>query len=444
MRECFGSHNKLNTDTNKLLLPMDNYEYYIASIEEILKENQKGMTVSELALDLHMSRNTVGKYLELMYLSGVVDVRSVGKAKLYYLAPRVPVTRVLSYLSDAVIQTDDRYRIVNINLSALDLLGADEEDLIGRNLLDLLGIQGLNSEMRARITNPDRDVAFTDEIHFHSDTKPRNLWMTVADMVMYDGVLGHTFILEDITDWKEAEQKRRVSDFLFSTLAEETWEQVFIFSPDFAIQYANPRYTASDGRGDDLAGLNLLEPYDKQASQIIRDSVEIVTETSAPHRQVFPVMVDQQIPRWLDQRLYPIPDQSGKVEQILGITRDITGLQEGGSASALLSVLLTSMAEGVLTVTLQGTILSWNQGAETITGYPAEELLGGNAHTIIPPELNGELNVIADAVRGRTVRDIRYTIRAKGGRKKKVILSSATVQDHTGEISMIVLIWREP
>jgi len=423
---------------------MDNYEYYIASIEEILKENQKGMTVSELALDLHMSRNTVGKYLELMYLSGVVDVRSVGKAKLYFLAPRVPVTRVLSYLSDAVIQTDDRYRIVNINLSALDLFCSHEEDLIGRNLLDLLGIQGLTSEMRARIISPDRDVAFTDEIRVNTDTKSRHLWMTVADMVMYDGVLGHTFILEDITDWKEAEKKRRVSDFLFSTLAEQTWEQVCIFSPDFKIQYANHQYAIADGRTEDLIGSDLLTPFDKQAAQIIQDTVETVTETLAPHRQVFPVMVDQQLPRWLDQRLYPVPDNSGKAEESLSITRDITGLQEGGSASALLSVLLTSMAEGVLTVTLQGTILSWNQGAEVITGYPAEELLGGSAHTIIPSELNSDQDVITDAVRGKTVRDIRYTIRAKGGRKKKVILSSAVVADHTGEISMVVLIWREP
>lgn len=422
---------------------MDNNEYYIASIEEILRDNQKGMTVSELALDLHMSRNTVGKYLELMFLSGVVDVRAVGKAKLYFLAPRVPVTRVLSYLSDAVIQTDDRYRIINVNLTALDLLGSDEEDLTGRNLLDLLSIQGLSSELRGRITNPDRDVAFTDEICIQADGRNRYLWMTVADIVMYDGVHGHTFILEEITEWKDAEQKRSISDFLFLTLARETWEQVCIFSPDLTIRYANPQYIAADGREGDLTGLNLLHPFDKQAVQMIRDSVEIVTETLAPHRQVFPVITNQ-IPRWVDQRLYPILGSSDKLQNILAITREVTGLQEGGSASSLLSVLLNTMTEGVVTVTLSGTILSWNQGAEIITGYPAEELLGGSAQTIIPPELNSGQDVIIDAVRGLTVRDIRYIIRAKGGRKKKVILSSAVVPDHTGETSMVVLIWREP
>lgn len=423
---------------------MDNYEYYISSIEEILRDNQRGMTVSEISLVLNMSRNTIGKYLELMFLSGMVDVRIVGKAKLYYLAPRVPVTRVLSYLSDAVIQTDDRYRIVNVNLSALDLLGSDEDDLTGRNLLDLLGILGLPGDVRGKIISPDREAAFSADIEMESEEKKRYFWLTVADMVMYDGVHGHTFILEDITEWKEAEQGRQIRGFLFSTLSRESWEQVCIFSPDYKILYTNPRYTDQDGRGPDIIGMDLLEPYDKQAARMIRDTVDLVSGSLTPRRHVFPVMDVYNQPRWLDQRVYPVIGTSGIIHSFLGITREVTGLQEGGSASSLLSVLLTTMAEGVLTVTLGGTILSWNRGAEVITGYPAEELLGGIAQTIIPPELNGGQDVIADAVRGTTVQDLRYTIRAKGGRKKKVLISSSVVPDHQGEISMIVLIWREP
>lgn len=402
------------------------------------------MTVSEISLVLNMSRNTIGKYLELMFLSGMVDVRTVGKAKLYYLAPRVPVTRVLSYLSDAVIQTDDRYRIVNINLSAQDLLGSNEDDLCGRNLLDVLGIQGLSGEMRATIINPDREAAFASDIVIQHDGKKRNFWLTVADMVMYDGVHGHMFILEDITDWKDAEQGKQIRGFLFSTIARESWEQICIFSPDYKILYTNPQYNLQDGRGADLTGKNLLEPYDKHASRMIRDSVEQVVNSLAPRRHVFPVMDLHNQPRWLDQRLYPVLGTNGELQYILAINREVTGLQEGGSASSLLNVLLTTMEEGVLTVTVGGTILSWNKGAEMITGYPAEELLGGIAQTIIPPELNGGQDVIVDAVRGTQVRDLKYTIRAKGGRKKKVLLSTAIVPDHEGQISMIALIWREP
>jgi PAS domain S-box-containing protein len=428
----------------KSLLPMDNYDYYMSRIEALLRENHKGMTVSDMALVLSMSRNTIGKYLELMYLSGVVDVRSIGKAKLYSLSSRVPVTRILSYISDAVIQTDDRYRIFHVNLSALDLLSADEEELIGRNLLDLLSIQGLKSEVRSQVTSPDRDMAFTSEVNLQHQGLDRVIWMTVADMVMYDGVRGHAFIFEDITEWKEAEEKRQANEFLFSTLSVESFEQVCVFTPEFTLSSCNKSYAAAYGCTPiELEGTDFLLPYDKGAAQAIRDTTLEVIEKQMKCRVIFQT-TEHGVVHWLDARLFPVPEKNGSVCLILGIIRDVTGFQEGGCASALLTTLLDTMTEGVLTVTPGGTILSWNRGAEAITGYPAEELLGGTAQTIIPPELNGGQDVIIDAVRGTVVRDMRMTIRAKGGRKKKVILSSAVVPDHTGMISLVTLIWREP
>ena len=423
---------------------MDNNDYYISRIEGLLRDNPQGMTVSELSLVLNMSRNTIGKYLELMFVSGVVDVRTVGKAKLYILSPRVPVTRVLSYLKDAVIQTDDRFRIVSVNLPALDLLGSDEDDLTGRNLLDLLSIQGLPPDVRTHITAPNRDVAFATETEIQHEGRSRWVWMTMVDVVMYGGAHGHTFIFEDITEWKVAEEERRMYEFLFSTLADETWERVCLFSPDGIIRYGNRQFTHSDGRSsEELEGSSLLDLYDTGTAQTVRGAIASVIELQEPRRLVIQA-IEEDFARWLDTRLYPVPDDSGSVRTILGITHDITGFQEGGSASALLTVLLHVMSEGVLTVTAGGTILSWNRGAEHITGYPAEELLGGTAQIIIPPELNGGQDVITDAVRGVFVRDLRMTIRAKGGRKKKVVLSSAVVPDHTGAISLVVLVWREP
>jgi PAS domain S-box-containing protein len=423
---------------------MDNYEYYISRIKKLLTENQQGITISDIALVLNMSRNTVGKYLELMYVSGIVDVRAIGKAKSYYLSPRVPVTQIFNYLKDAIIQTDDRYRIVHVNLTALDLLGSDEDNLTGRNLLDLLSIQGLTGDMRTHVIQPDREVAFSTEIEMHIDGNVRHLWMTVADMVMYDGEYGHTFIFEDISEWKAAEEGRRMYEFLFTTLANESWERVCLFSPDLTVRYGNHQFATADGRSsEELKGAAMLESYDKQTAQAIRDATTYVIESQNSLRFIFQV-IEHDSPLWLDTRLYPVPGDSGYVKTILGIFRDVTGLQEGGSASALLSILLNTMSEGVLTVTAGGTILSWNRGAENITGYPAEELLGGTAHTIIPPELNSGQDVINDAVRGMTVCDLRMIIRAKGGRKKKVILSSAVVPDHTGEVSLVVLVWREP
>lgn len=62
---------------------MDNTHYYISRIADFLRENRDGMTISEISTGLSMSRNTIGKYIEMMFLSGMVDVRTVGKAKIF-------------------------------------------------------------------------------------------------------------------------------------------------------------------------------------------------------------------------------------------------------------------------------------------------------------------------------------------------------------------------
>lgn len=433
----------LNRVISYIFLSMDNYGYYIPGIAEILRVNPEGMTVSEIALTLRMSRNTIGKYLEIMYLSGMVDYRSAGKARLYYPAPRVPITRILNFLSESVIQTDERFRIRDVNAAARDLLGEDDEDLIGRNILDILCIQGMSAELRGVITDTGQDTAIAREMIIHRDGEARVIWMTVAEIVMFDGAAGHVFILEDITEWRDAEEKKMISGYLFSTLAQESFEQVCLFSSDFTLRYQNACYAAeAEAAASERSVPGRLEVYDKKTARLLRDQADQVLEQGTPGRVVFPVSGPGST-RWLDARFFPVPVREGRVTTLLGITRDITGLQEGGSASGLLTALLRTMDEGVLTVTVGGTILSWNRGAEKITGYPAEELLGGMAQIVIPPELNGGQDVIIETVRGGVITDLRMTIRAKGGRKKKVIMSTTPVTDHAGEISLVVLVWRE-
>lgn len=423
---------------------MDNFEYYITSIEELLSRHPEGMTVSEIAQGLKVSRNTVGKYLEIMCLSGAADVRSAGKAKIYFLAPRIPVTRILNYLQDAVIQTDHRYRIVHANLAALELLCSDENEVPGRNVLDLLCLQGMPADIRGRITDTDRDSAITLMVTLDCAGKQRMYWMTVVELMMYNGIPGQILFFTDISDWNEAEMRRREYEFLFSALCEETYEMVFLCSPEFEIRYANgPCMALFREHGDSGPGSSLLGSFDKKNSQIIRDAFEYVLDQHEPKRFIFP-LTETGTTRWLDTRLFPVPARSGEMDGILGVIRDITGFQEGGGASALLASLLETMVEGVLTVTAGGTILTWNRGAEMITGYPAEELLGGMGQIIIPPELNAGQDVITLTVQGQVIRDLKMIIRAKGGRKKKVIMSTSIVRDHVGAISQVVLVWREP
>lgn len=423
---------------------MDNYLYYISRIRTFLHDNHQGVTISEIASGLSLSRNTVGKYLELLYVSGAVDFRNAGKAKLYFLSSRIPVTRLLSYLSTSVILTDSSYLIRSYNTSAADLLDSDETTLIGRNILDLLSMQGLKTEIRAKILTSDRPATYVSDVELMRSGIRRLYWMTLVDVVLYDGGMGHTFLLDDVHDWKDAEEQKNRYRTLFYALAEETGEHVFVMTPDSVFSFVNAGYGSVLCRDpQSLAGEKRTDFYDLRSRQLMADAAEYVSAKSKPYRSLIPVEMDGSL-RWLEERLFPVENMNGEVKEIIGISRDITGFQEGGSATALLSVLMDLLHEAVITSTPAGTVLSWNRGAELMTGYPRDELVGSSVLSIITPELNSERNLVEETVSGAELRELKGVIWARGGRKKRVLISTSRLSVQGGIVSGICIVIREP
>ena len=60
----------------------------IARIKKILKVKPRGMSISEIALQLHMNRNSVAKYLEILLMNGEVEAKKLGTSKVYTVSQR--------------------------------------------------------------------------------------------------------------------------------------------------------------------------------------------------------------------------------------------------------------------------------------------------------------------------------------------------------------------
>lgn len=84
---------------------------------------------------------------------------------------------------------------------------------------------------------------------------------------------------------------------------------------------------------------------------------------------------------------------------------------------------------------LDGTIHSWNAGAEQLFGYSPAEIVGKPVSILYPPERVGELEeILARLRRGEAMEEFETVRRRKDGTDVEVVLSVSPVLDPSGEM----------
>jgi PAS domain S-box-containing protein len=86
---------------------------------------------------------------------------------------------------------------------------------------------------------------------------------------------------------------------------------------------------------------------------------------------------------------------------------DISPRKRSEEEIARLASIVLSSDDAILSKRLDGTITSWNRGAEHVYGYKAAEVVGRSVDVIVPPERAGELRDILARI-GRGERIERY------------------------------------
>ena len=101
----------------------------------------------------------------------------------------------------------------------------------------------------------------------------------------------------------------------------------------------------------------------------------------------------------------------------------------------LLSAIVSSSDDAIVSKDLNGVVTSWNSAAEKMFGYTAEEMVGSPITKIIPPELHKDetkiLSTIASGGRIDHFETVRVT---KEGQPIEVSLTVSPVKDESGKI----------
>ena len=189
-------------------------------------------------------------------------------------------------------------------------------------------------------------------------------------------------------------------------------------------------YTAGDAVGKHVS---LFVPPERvfriapAIRQILQDTGVCEREGFGLHRdgRTIPVAVTESA----------IRNSAGKVIAILAIVRNVSERIQADRDRALLASVVESSDDAIYAKALDGTVISWNRGAELLLGYRKEEILGKNVAILAGPERVAEVREHLDNVsHGYRIFPFDTVLTAKDGSRREVQLSVSPIRNTAGEV----------
>jgi PAS domain S-box-containing protein len=374
---------------------MQDYEQELVAIKDLLKKNPGGMSVTDISKALKKNKNTVGRYLDILLISGQVDMRAYGMAKVYTISRRVPLSAMLSYSKELIMVLDNEFRIIDINEHFLKLLQLPREDTLRKNISFLQSPEVDVHELLDTITTRggDRETSVTFHVR---DSGDRIFHQKCVPTVFDDGRKGLTLILEDITEHILAEKEIRVSEERFRMMADNIRDGLIIMENGKTI-YANNRIAEITGYS--LKELWAMEPLTIIAPESREEALQQIRDIEAhPDKpcdlQTWIIRKDRER-RFVSSRISGVRHHAMFYNFV--IFTDITELK---TQEALVSeseqrfrMMADNIQDGLIIVENDKIVFS-NRRIKEITGYSTEEIAAMGLHGTLQID---DVQAIADS-----------------------------------------------
>ncbi len=131
----------------------------------------------------------------------------------------------------------------------------------------------------------------------------------------------------------------------------------------------------------------------------------------------------------------PIFDVSGEMVGAINMLIDITETKRSEREMARLAAIVESSDDAIISKTLNGTITSWNPGAEKLFGFTAGEMIGQQITRLIPEDRLNEEQFIIDRISQGELVDHFHTLRQTKNRGLiDISLTISPIKDKSGRV----------
>jgi PAS domain S-box-containing protein len=176
-------------------------------------------------------------------------------------------------------------------------------------------------------------------------------------------------------------------------------------------------------------------------TQAIQKELQALRQGKFPKQHEYQLLTkdeDHRLIRWLNTVLQ---DDEGTATHVIATGLDITEYQRALEKNRQLASIVEFSEDAIGSATLDGTITSWNHGAEKIYGYSPEEIIGRRASMLIPRDCPDELPQILKRIQeGQTIEHYETERLHKDGRRLVLSLTFSPLRnadDHLIGISTI-------
>jgi PAS domain S-box-containing protein len=243
----------------------------------------------------------------------------------------------------------------------------------------------------------------------------------------------------------ERDAELRASEQSYRSLIRKVQTAIVLHDGQGRILTSNPMAQELLGLSEDqLLGKALIDQdwhflrEDGSVLPVAEYPASLVLSTRQPLRgQVTGISrPDREDVAWVLVNAEPEYDEAGGIALVIVSFVDITERKRAEEKGHLLSAIVQSSDDAIISKDLDGVILSWNRGAERIYGYSAEEVVGKSISMLVPHEHADELAEIMTRL-GRGERIEHFT--TKRMRKDSQLISvSLTISPILNEAGNIV------
>ena len=368
----------------------------------------------------------------------------------------VPVARhkMVDEMADGVIVLDANRRIVDVNLAVQRLIG------IATNAIGQLAVDVLDARLHLELTSGSK-VSSLMELRV-SENPPCDIEFRVSPLLDHrQGITGHLLVLHDITERKQAEEKKWKADGWLRTLfvaIEQSPVITLITNSEGVIVYVNPKFTETTGyTAEEVIGQNprILKSEFKSLSEY-QELWDTILSGQNWHGNFLNKKKNGEL-YWESATISPVKDGQGAITHFLAVKEDITerkqaeeALQKNAAelecansrlenaisnaneltAQAILAqktirerearyqAVFDTANDAIISADGEGNIVDWNPRAERMFGYSKIEACGQPTTFVMPTRFHeGHLSGMERVQTGGEEHIIGKAVEMEGRRK---------------------------